>query len=272
MVLESIVVPSRWEKHPGRMLYIGFAYASVGLLLGFFVFGSYASLSAIFLTTMPLVVIMYKALTDEEGKDCRVCGEISMLKEHAHILYFFTYLFIGIVLAYSVWSAFLPEDVSENLFSYQTEIIEAISDIGSAGAFHSQANVVWLILSNNLVVLGFCILFSFLYGCGAIFILTMNASILGVAIGSGVKTMYGEGLLAVVSYSSRYLIHGIPEILSYFIGALAGGILSSAVINHHYKTPKFKKIMVDVAVLTALSVMLLVASAFVEVYATPNLF
>ena len=40
------------------------------------------------------------------------------------------------------------------------------------------------IFINNMGVLFLCIIFSFLYGAGAIFILTWNASVIAAAIGS----------------------------------------------------------------------------------------
>jgi uncharacterized membrane protein SpoIIM required for sporulation len=282
MVLESIVVPSSWEKHPKRMLLIGFLYSTIGLILGYSVFGGYASLSAIFLTTIPLVVIMYQAFFEEEEKDLKICKEILLLKEHTHLFLFFLYLFLGMVFSYTLWFTMLPPHATQVLFSYQTEIIDSIPHARAAGAATSQMRDVWIILSNNLMVLGFCILFSLLYGSGAIFILTMNASIIGVAIGSLINS--GIRMLAKMGHSNfalnyftvlplgmTYLVHGIPEILSYFIGALGGGIISVAMVCHHYTSPKFRQVVLDALTLTAISVIILVLAALIEVYVTPNL-
>jgi uncharacterized membrane protein SpoIIM required for sporulation len=282
MVLESIVVPAEWEKHPGRMFFIGFTYSTVGIFLAYFVFGDYASLSAIFLSTIPLVVIMNKALLSEEGKDINILKELSLLWEHTYVLAFFMFLFIGIVISFCFWFTILPPDMVSSLFSYQSEIIDSVNAVRASGAFYSSSETLSLIISNNLVVLGFCILFSFLYGSGAIFILTMNASILGALMGSvissGAKTLaeYGNNsfvlnYVSVLPYAMKYLVHGVPEMLSYFIGALAGGILSASLIRHHHKSPEFKKILFDVAVLTSTSIILLVISAIIEVYLTPYL-
>ena len=70
----------------------------------------------------------------------------------------------------------------------------------------------------------FALLFSFIYGSGAIFILTWNASVISVAIGSAIREMIasaalGAGAVNIGTYFSaasigvsRYLLHGIPEI------------------------------------------------------------
>jgi uncharacterized membrane protein SpoIIM required for sporulation len=68
------------------------------------------------------------------------------------------------------------------------------------------------------------------------------------------------------------MIHGIPEIMAYFYGGLAGGIISVAVIRHHYTSKKFLTIVEDSADLVMLSIFLLVVGALLEVYITPILF
>ena len=62
-----------------------------------------------------------------------------------------------------------------------------------------------MIFLNNIRVLFLCIIFAFIYGAGAIFILTWNASIVGVAIGNLIR----EGI-------GRLGITGKSNILGYF--------------------------------------------------------
>jgi uncharacterized membrane protein SpoIIM required for sporulation len=127
-------------------------------------------------------------------------------------------------------------------------------------------------------------MFSFLYGAGAIFILTWNASVIGTAIGNFIRTNLGSiatysgfemasTYLQIVSIGlMRYAIHGIPEILSYLTAGLAGSIISVAVINHSIKTNKFGKILFDSSSLILISLILLIVSALLEVYITPLFF
>ena len=70
----------------------------------------------------------------------------------------------------------------------------------------------------------------------------------------------------------KYSVHGVPEIVSYFYGGLAGGILSVALIRKHFKTDKFSAVMKDFSELVLIAVAFLVAAAFLEVYVTPVLF
>ena len=283
MVLEAIVVPESWEKHPKRMFIIGFTYATVGDFLALWAFGKYASISGIFLTTIPLVVIMYRALNSEEEKDMKECKEYVLIKEHLHILWFFLYLFLGMVLAYAFWYAVLPIDVSEKVCSSQIETIRSIqTQFAPTGASVSGLDTVKAILSNNLRVLSFCIVFSLIYGAGAIFILAWNASVIGVAIGNvcreGFKAIGEFGHNAtlihyfnVLPLGLSYLVHGVPEVAGYFLGSLAGGIISVAVVCHHYKSKEFWHILADSIDLLLLSIAVLILAAFIEVYVTPAL-
>jgi uncharacterized membrane protein SpoIIM required for sporulation len=68
------------------------------------------------------------------------------------------------------------------------------------------------------------------------------------------------------------MIHGIPEIAAYFIVALAGGIISVAVIKHEYGTERFWEVMQDALNLVVAAVIVLIIAAAMEVYLTPLIF
>jgi uncharacterized membrane protein SpoIIM required for sporulation len=70
----------------------------------------------------------------------------------------------------------------------------------------------------------------------------------------------------------RYMIHGIPEIGAYFVGALAGGIVSVAIIRKDLRGERSWKILQDSLILVIIAVLILVVAALMEVYLTPLLF
>ncbi len=116
---------------------------------------------------------------------------------------------------------------------------------------------------------------------GAIFILTWNASVIAVAMGSLIKqeiaktaSFVGFSNLAayfgVATFSFfRYMTHGVLEIVAYFMAGLAGGIISIALVKHNLQE---EKILIDVLDLVLISVGLLLLAGFIEVYVTPSLF
>ena len=192
------------------------------------------------------------------------------------------FLFLGILVSSTMWFVFLPAGYVEPLFNAQVETIKAINLPSVGNVIHtSHLSKVFL---NNLRVLSICVLFSFLYGVGAMFILTWNATVIATAAGTFVRenisTIGSElGFVSTGKYFHlfsvgilKYMVHGFFEILAYFVAALAGGIISVAIIRHVLGSKKFEKILFDVSGLLILSVLLLFISALIEIFVTPRFF
>ncbi|PIN70686.1 hypothetical protein COV93_00560 [Candidatus Woesearchaeota archaeon CG11_big_fil_rev_8_21_14_0_20_43_8] len=288
MVLESLLNPIKAEKKPSLMILFGFLAVSVSILLGLWIFRDHVSLVMVFLTVIACVPIMYSTLRYEEIKDTEMnIKESTLLTEHSKALVAFMFLFLGFVLAFVAFYVFLPNNLVTEVFSIQTNTISNINGnmiASSTGHVSSHVTIFTRIFFNNLKVLMFCLLFSFFYGAGAIFILTWNASVIGAYIGSFIRANIAKyassvGLFKVGAYFKVIFIgftklsfHGIPEIMAYFIGGLAGGIISVAVIRHDFSTKKFEKIILDSADLILISIAILFIAAIIEVFVTPAIF
>lgn len=283
MVLESLLNPLKAEKRPWEMFFLGFVYSSIAILLSLWIFKDQTSLVMVFLTVMACVPIVYNTMKLEESKDLVISKERALLKEHNRAIMFLMFLFFGITLSFVVWYVFLPSTTLNIVFDKQISTIQAINNQVSGNAYQ-QFSTFSKILFNNIKVLSFAILFAFIYGAGAIFILTWNASVIGTAIGNFIRSNLSQyaGLLGFEKFSSyfnvvsigllRYILHGIPEILAYFYGGLAGGIISVAIIKKHYKDEKFSHVLFDVSELLIISISFLLIAAFIEAYITPILF
>ncbi len=283
MVVESLLFPLKAEKKPWEMFFLGFLYTSVGIFLSLWIFRSEASMIMVFMITMAALPIFYNTMKLEESKDMIMDNETAILKEHNKAISFFIYMFIGIVVACALWYSLLPTPTINQLFDKQVGTIQAINNQVSGNVVHNL-NVFWKIFFNNFKVLAFSILFAFIYGAGAIFILAWNATVIGAAIGNFIRSNISNytsslGLLEAGNYFHvvslgllKYSLHGIPEIAAYFYGGLAGGILSVALIRKHFKTKKFTMIMTDFSELVLIAIGFLIAAAFLEVYVTPVLF
>jgi hypothetical protein len=116
------------------------------------------------------------------------------------------------------------------------------------------------IFGNNLIILLFVLLTSFIFGAGAIFVLTWNASIVGVFIGKMIR----EGM--AFPEIAGFFIHGVPEFISFFIAAIAGGILGVVMVRHKPKDKEFLRIIRDAVVFFGLSVVILAIAALLEVF------
>ena len=273
MVLEDLIFPEKAERKPWELFFLGALYASIGMLLSLWIFRSESSMIMVLLTVVAVIPLMYKTFKREEKKDTLIYEERSLLREHGKALKFLMYLFFGFIVAYALWFVFLPDHLTSTLFRVQLNTINQINSkiIGNS----IENNVIFQIFFNNLRVLFFAILFAFFYGAGAIFILTWNASVIGAAIGDFAKiklSSLSSYFFTIPFAIGRYMTHGVFEILAYFVGGLAGGIISVAIINHDINSEKFKVIMRDSLDLIFLSILLLVLAALVEVFITPLAF
>lgn len=280
MVLESLINTLTAEKKPSRVFFLGVLYYSVAVLLSLWIFRKYSSLISIFLTVVAAVPLMFNTLKYEEQQDFEIEGEKKVLKQHSKALMFFMMLFFGITIAVAAWYILLPGHVVQDVFSVQAETINEINSYVTGKVVY-DIKTFSMIFFNNIKVLTFSTLFSFIYGAGAIFILTWNASVIGVAMGNVIRNGMAEianrigfekitGYFHVFSFAiMRYSIHGIPEILAYFIGALAGGIISVAVINHDFNTKRFERIILDTSDLLVIAILMLLVAAALEVWITP---
>jgi len=250
--------------------------------LSLWIFKDYSSLVMIFLTVFASIPVVYNLISMEEKKDSTTGSEKFLLKEHGKALMVLIFLFLGYVVAYSMWFVLLPESTVSTMFSVQLETIRTIN-AGVVG-LSVGSDFVMQIFSNNIKVMIFCIMFAFLFGAGAIFILTWNASVIAAAVGTFIRnnvSSYAQyaGLGKLTGYFHvstiglmKYMVHGIPEILAYFTAGLAGGIISVAVIKHEFGSDRFKKIIFDSMDLIVIAILVLFIAALMEVFITPVLF
>lgn len=298
MVFESIISPYGAEKRPWLLFFLGAFIASIALILSLWVFEEHAGLVMVFLTVIGSLPLFYHTMRYEEHEGLVIKSEKGLLFHHGKALMFFMFYFIGITAALTAWYVALPEATSTMLFSPQVSTITGLNQqvtgntIGALAGKSIEAltgniastELMTKIFLNNVKVMIFCIIFSFFYGSGAIFILTWNSSVIAAALGNFVRTRLAmaaaeTGLISAGGYFHviglsllRYSIHGIPEILAYFVAGLGGGILSVAIIRKDYKGEAFERLLLDVSDLVMISVFILFVASLLEVYVTPIFF
>jgi len=285
-MIEMLIKPKRAERKPWEMFFVGLFYASVSLLLVSFVFWKDtilregAGLLIVIFTVICTLPFYYYLIKLEEGKDIEITDSGKLIKEHSKAVHALLWLFMGYVVALSFWYLVLPDQAGNN-FNFQIKTFCAINSpthytdcvtkfagppIGTAAA--TSTGAILSIFANNIYVLIFTILFSLAFGAGAIFILIWNASVIAAAIGIFTGGSFAKLPAGIV----RYMIHGIPEIGAYFIGALAGGIFSVAIIRKDLHGENLWEILQDSLVLVIIAIVILFVAALMEVFLTPALF
>ncbi|MDO8460319.1 MAG: stage II sporulation protein M [Nanoarchaeota archaeon] len=285
-MLEMLINPRKAERRPWELFFVGALYASISILLVGWIFSQDVVLSkrsgilVVLFTVMFSMPFVYYTIKLEESKIRKGRKMIELLKEHRKALYAFMWLFLGFTVAFAIWYIVLPTTLSfrEQIETYCTinrptnfnecVVQYGIKDTTLTTPFLTNKERLFLIFTNNMYVLLFTLVFSLLFGAGVIFILAWNASVIGSAIG-----IFTQSKLSALPFGLlRYLVHGIPEIAAYFIVALAGGLVSIAVIKHETGTDKFWEVLQDSLNLIILAIVILVIAALIEVFVTPALF
>jgi uncharacterized membrane protein SpoIIM required for sporulation len=251
------------------MFLLGIFYAFVGIVLAWITPFTDSSLAAVFLTTMAAIPFLVAELKKEESEIKRK----PLIGDHKDIVGIFFFLFLGILTTYILSAILLPADVYNTILSAQSGEINRVAGIFSstgaavANCGESPWSMFYCFMANNTSVLFFCLIFSFIFGAGAIFLLAWNASTLGVAIGTTIRNYIPlTGHLQAINIGlGRYLVHGIPEMIAYLLAAIAGGIISAAFVRHEYRSPKFFSVLKDSIGLIMVSLLLLVVSAIIEI-------
>ena len=233
MVLENISV-SKARKHPLSLIMVAFLITGAGIWLSYFVFpesSSILSLAFVTLAFAPFIHRLFIVETSQEEEKPGWTG--SFLVRHFDLTEIYAAIFMGIIIAYIFWFVMLPgQDCGDSLncwfpkrdvvFSEQEKVYKAITGISAFANIPATGNAVGklecksqsatiegcaiFIFSNNSVVLGLAILFSFIYGAGAVFLIGWNASVIGTFIGAEVV---GKHLYAGVERAAGYLPHGM---------------------------------------------------------------
>ena len=258
MVLERLISSKDAIKQPTWMFVIGGIVSVISLFVAYFVFqtsiGIFTSLLVtVTLTPLVLNLLRYDEEKEEQEKDLDKMNFIQRILFHKEILIAYTAFFAGMILVFSIIYLLLPEATSQKIFADQ------INEINTIRGKFLFTDTLFNIIKNNISVLILSFLFSFVFGAGAIFILSWNASVLSTAIGMIAKPY---GVVGLPIGIGTYAIHGSLEILAYFIAAIAGGLVSAAIMRR--QNGKFWIVLKDSLQLIAISAVILVIAGLIE--------
>jgi uncharacterized membrane protein SpoIIM required for sporulation len=285
-MLESIVNPKSVERGPWKMFFVGLIYGALSIILvkwffsGDIVLSKFSGMIVVTFCVMFSLPYMYFMIKQEEEEDEQAEGLLSVWKIHSDAIYGFMWLFLGFILAFSILYMVFQDS---NLFNAQIETYCMINSPGNiedcvarydftqkittTGAATKEMRFL-SIIENNVYVMIFTLIFSLIFGAGAIFVLAWNASVIAAAIGIFTKYQISGIPMGVL----RYMIHGFPEIAAYFITALAGGIFGVGAIRNGIKSQKFFRVVENTIILLFIAIIILIVAAVIEVYLTPIFF
>lgn len=275
MVLEHLF-PEDWLEHKGRYAFIlGVVYSVIGILVASIMFPGDPALVAVAVTSMLLLPEIYKIFSIEERQESVEQGVTmrALWRDDAEVVRIYIFLFLGILLVYSLGTIMLPDLQINSLFREQLEIRFGQGFAGSATGIFSS-DLFWSLLSNNFLVLLACFIIALLTGDGAIFLITWNASVWGTIFGltaknaalfSGQNALYLFALIMLVVFP-----HMIFEAISYFLAAIAGGVISKDVLLEQFASDRFWEVLGFNIYLLLFALIFLLLGAAVETFVLNN--
>ncbi|MBS3139451.1 hypothetical protein J4479_00425 [Candidatus Woesearchaeota archaeon] len=277
MVLEQIF-PENWLETKGRYAFIlGIVYSVVGILLAKFLFRGDPALVAVGFTSLLLLPELYKLFSIEERKESlqTKVSIRSLWRNDIDIVRVYIFLFLGILLVYSIGTILLPSFTTNTLFREQLEVRFGQGFAGNAfagGTF--SASLFFSLLSNNFLVLIACFIMALLTGDGAIFLITWNASVWGTIFGITAKNASlftgGNAYLTFILIMLIVFPHMIIEGISYFLAAISGSVISKDVILEQFMSNRFFEVFGFNLYLLLFGLLSLLLGAFVETFVLNN--
>ncbi len=267
MVLESLMNPKNAEDKPLEIFLVAFIYTLIAVLFSLSIFPEQSSILAVAFITIIFVPFFQKLFEIEEDKEDKAAEHKTsdnLFIRHKKLIFSFSAFFLGVIIAMSF--LFIFDADATPVFALQSSTLHTISGSATGQDFSFVRY-----LLNNTQVMGLMFILSVAFGAGAVFLLAWNASVIAVYVGLVIKSFIGTGLSSTAAYLygvpvglGSIALHGIPEIVAYFIAALAGGILSVGILREKTQSKEFHKILFDSLVLFLSAEVLIVAAAYLE--------
>lgn len=263
MVFESLFSAEEIESKPIDMLLLSVIISSASLIVSHIIFPEYAGVIfplLIALGMAPIVINIFKYEEEIERETAEGKIKESFLERHGETIYLFSLFFIGVFVSTFLFSLVLSENIVADIFKPQLGSITAIKSV--TGKMFAE-NLLEVIIINNLKIMLFSFMLSFIFGAGALFILSWNASVLAIFLANFLRN---GNILHFFSASVQIIPHAPVEILAYFLAGIAGGMLSAGIIRESIKSREFLFVLKDSIIILFLSVAAVVLGAFVEIY------
>lgn len=240
MLPELIYREERSEDYP-LLILSGLASVLIGFGAASFLFPSEVDLLTVIFASIPLVYPLTRYFLEDEENGAPHIPEIQVYGS----------IFLGEVIGFLVLGLFFPES-----FSLQSSIVGASGFAIFGGTFTG-------ILINNLTVFGAIIGLASLIGSAGAFILTWNASVLGVFFANLLDSIEsGKDLISCSGTPSPlcYAPHTFFEMTGFIIAGVAGSLISAALYREHFDRETWK----DYCKLISLGVFMILLGAFLE--------
>lgn len=240
MLPELIYREERSEDYP-ILIMLGIISALAGFGAASFLFPSEVDILAVIFASIPLVYPLTKFFMEDERNGAPHIPEIQVYGS----------IFLGEVIGFLVLGMVFSES-----FSLQSSIVGASGFAVFGSSFIG-------IIANNLTVFGAILVLATFIGSAGAFVLTWNASVLGVFFAKLLNSIEsGAGYLTCKPTPSPlcYAPHTFFEMTGFVIAGISGSLISAAVYREHFN----KDLWIDYTKLVVLGLFMILLGAFLE--------
>ena len=272
MVLEQLYPLKLIEKNPFFAFLLGAGYAVIGIGASVILFPEDPAIVAVAFIALMAYPTLTKLLKQEEEVESKN-NEFNLLvffRDHKDMFKIYTLLFLGILLVFSFFAIMLPTLATNHIFENQINVVYG----KAAGKATFSAPLFKNIFYNNLSVLILCFVAAFIFGDGAIFLITWNASVWGTIFGNLAKT---AALNVAKSPWYYFLIviavvfpHMMMEAFSYFCSATSGGVISKGLLREKTLSKRFNHVIKNTLILFIFALLVLLVAVTVETWVLGN--
>ncbi len=279
MVLEDLFNPAKVRHRPYLAFIFGFFFTFVAFLLSLFFFKDSMSVSVVFLTTLLLTPTLIMLLRMEEKIEVRF-GLKNFFSNHKDIYEVYMFSFLGVFVAFVFVGLLLytNQPLYNDAFEFQMTFLNLDQGVtqDAVKAFVDESiqptfSQILGLFAHGLLVLMICFVLSFFYGASAIFLIILNASVFANFIVFAINTLT-QNLMQGFQAFGFFLIHLLPEISGFMLAAIAGGVVSKAIMHEKKGSKAFKNVFKDATLLMLIAIALVLLAAVLEVCVTTRLF
>ncbi len=274
-MLHKIFNAKNIEKSANYALFAGVFFTLVSFITSSYLFRNVPSLigvsTVIFTVTMTLPILLTFfddiALYDKKK---------SFAVKTKKLLDFYIYFFIGSFVTFFLVSLVMPSKVLSSEQIYGTTKIIVPKTAGLPPPPIDANQLLFGIFKNNFSVMIAAFVLSLIFGAGSLFLLTLNASIFASTLSSILwQTMQNTDyvyLYSLISCNMGILFfHMLPEVIAYFLSAIAGALLYVSITKESLFSEEFKKTMKKSLLVLLIAIGVLLISALIEVKLSRNL-
>lgn len=234
-MLPEFILREENLKRYDLLFLTGLISALAGFVIASYAFPSRIAVFTVVFASLPLVYpLTTKFLEDEDNN-----------KPHRSEIFSYFSLFAGQATAFLLLGIIAAE-------SFQAQM----GVIGATGNFFAFDSLFMQILTNNFAVFGLIFVAAALVGSAGAFILTWNASVLGVFFSHLLSLQGTEDYVS----PAFYVPHATLEMSGFIIAGITGSMVSAAVYREHFSFETWQ----DYGLLLGLGASCVITGAFLE--------